>query len=275
MLSLSPLTVLPCSPIEQIDAAFEAGFDAVGLRLVPTLDTDIDVLADSALMRAIRDRLTATRLQVLEIQVVRIGPDTDVAAVRPMLSFGRDIGARHLVVTSLPRCDWDSANEDVVAARLHELCELAVQYRMRPAIEFMASRGIATIEDAIRIAGKTGHENIGICIDALHLFRSGGTVASLSKLDPWVLSWVDLCDAPIAKPGDEGILFEARFNRLYPGEGELPLRELVAAIPVDVPLSVEVPCLTRSMLPAAGRAREAARRTRELLGLTPSPSFPR
>jgi sugar phosphate isomerase/epimerase len=52
---------------------------------------------------------------------------------------------------------------------------------------------------------------------------------------------VQLCDAPLASPPPSAIIDEARGNRLLPGEGELPLRELLAVLPEDVPLSAEVP----------------------------------
>ena len=60
-LSLSPLTVLPCSPVEQIDAAHKAGFDSVGLRLFPSLPTDVDVMADRPLQRDIESAVLRTR----------------------------------------------------------------------------------------------------------------------------------------------------------------------------------------------------------------------
>jgi hypothetical protein len=68
---------------------------------------------------------------------------------------------------------------------------------------------------------------------------------------------------PSAAPAD--IQFEARYGRLYPGEGELPLRELLEAVPTDIPLSVEAPCLARAGRSSAERADEVARCTRRLL----------
>lgn len=49
--------------------------------------------------------------------------------------------------------------------------------------------------------------------------------------------------------------------RLLPGDGELPLAEFLAAIPADVPVSVEAPVLslwqTLSPIEFARRARQA------------------
>ena len=102
MLSLCPLTVLPCSPLDVIDAAAEAGFDAVGVRLTPTMPTDVDVMADAALRRTIRRHLAAAGIAALDVEVVRIAPDTDVEALQPLLEYAGELGARHVTVAGSP-----------------------------------------------------------------------------------------------------------------------------------------------------------------------------
>ena len=265
MLSLSPLTVLPCSPLEQIEAAAAAQFDAVGIRLVPVLSTDIDVMKDAALQRSIVRALAAINMPVLEIEVVRVGPDTDVREFEPLLQFGADIGARNLAVTALPRAEYRKSDDARLAQRLAALGDLAMRYRIRPMIEFMVFRGIATIEDAQRLIGLAGHENLGICVDALHLQRSGGSPASLRGIDPESICCVQLCDASAVAPPVEEIPKEARFGRLYPGEGGLPLGELLAAVPPDIPLSVEVPCVARTDWTVSQRALHAGETARRLI----------
>ena len=132
MLSLCPLSVLPCTPLEQIDAAHAAGFDAVGLRLVPTLDTDIDVMAHKPLRLAIERRLQATNVEVLDIEIVRIGPETNLTAIVPMLEYGRGIGARYITVTGRVRQECRPADEAPTVSELYQLCELADRYGIRP-----------------------------------------------------------------------------------------------------------------------------------------------
>ena len=53
-------------------------------------------------------------------------------------------------------------------------------------------------------------------------------------------------------------LAEARTGRLLPGEGVLPLEELVAALPA-VPLAIEAPCRATAELLAVERAKRAYR----------------
>ena len=183
----------------------------------------------------------------------------------PLLQYAGDLGARTLAVTSLPRAEYPSSDEPRTARKLAELAEAAARHGIRPMVEFMVFRGIATIEDAARVVRLAGHENLGICVDALDLERSGGTPQSVSRIDPALIACVQLCDAPAAAPSDEEIPREARFDRRYPGEGELPLRALLSAIPPDVPLSVEVPSRAHAEWSVARRAQKAATAVRTLI----------
>jgi sugar phosphate isomerase/epimerase len=124
---------------------------------------------------------------------------------------------------------------------LGALCDLAAPFDLALDVEFMIWRPIARLEDAANVMDAVRKTNAFVLLDALHLIRSGGTVAAVAALDPELIGSVQLCDAPLASPPPSEIVDEARGNRLLPGEGELPLRELLAALPKEVPLSAEVP----------------------------------
>ena len=262
-ISLSALTVLPCSPLEQIDAALEAGFDAVSLRVFPVMPTDLDVMADESLQAAIARRIANTNLEVFDVEVVRLTRDTDVAAAISALDFAGGLGAQWLAVTSDYTSASDPADEPLVVSLLAELCEAAERAHMGVMLEFMPYRAIATLEDAMRVAMAVAHPNLGITVDALHFFRSGGTVDDLAAIDPRSLACVQLCDAPRVPPAD--VQRKARYGRLYPGAGELPLEQLVSAIPADLMICVEAPSASSAEASVFERAREAASRTRDLL----------
>jgi sugar phosphate isomerase/epimerase len=267
-ISLSALTVLPCSPLEQIDAALEAGFDAVSLRVFRVMPTDRDVMADRSLQAAIARRIANTNLQVFDVEVVRLTRDTDVAAAISALDFAGGLGAQWLAVTSDYTSAYDPADERFVVSLLAELCEAAERADMGVMLEFMPYRAIATLEDAVRVAKAVAHPNLGITVDALHFYRSGGTVDDLAAIDPRLLACVQLCDAPRVPPAD--IQHEARYGRLYPGAGELPLDQLVSAIPPDLMICVEAPSGSSTDASVFERAREAASRTRDVLVLAPA-----
>jgi len=264
-LSLSSLTVLPCSPLEQIDAAHAAGFDAVGLRIQPALPTDIDVMADASLRRAIERRIASTGLRVLDIDVVRLGPRTDVRHIEPLLGYAGSLGAENLVFTSLPTDQYHASKERECALKIAELCEVGLRHGVRPIVEFIPFRGIASLPHAVRIARLVDHPNFAICVDTLHLCRSGGGPAELANVDSRLIASIQLCDA--AQPAPEDLPGESRHGRLYPGEGVLPLVEIIRAAPPDVPVSVEVPSMTMQTRSPFERAQKAAQCARRVLAV--------
>ena len=267
LLSLAPLTVLPASPLDQIDAAHAAGFDAVGLRLQPVMPTDADVMGNAALLRDIERRLAATGLEVLDIEVFRVGLHSDIRSMLPAMEFAASLGVKYMLCTSVLVAEHLAAEELRTVEKFAELCDAGAQLGIKPMLEFMIYRSIGTIEDALRMVKLVQHPNLGICVDALHLSRSGGTPEALRKVDPGLLCYAQICDAPAALPPASQIPLEARSHRLYPGEGSLPLLELLDALPPDIPLSVEAPASHRAHLSVVQRAHAIARCTRNLLQL--------
>lgn len=256
IVSLAPLTVLPCSPIEQIDVAAAAGFNAVSLRLLPVMDSDIDVMADKELQSAIRERLNATGLSVLDVEVARATAGLDVAALVPTLKFAGSIGAQRFAITPEAEGFYDAETEAAIVGRIADLCEAAEGFGVGVMLEFMAYRSIRTLEHAANIVAAVAHPGLGITIDALHFFRSGGTIEDIRRVPRQNLACVQLCDAPAAPPAD--LAGEARSGRLYPGDGDLPLGALLAALPSHLPISVEVPAKENAAMTLLERASRAA-----------------
>jgi sugar phosphate isomerase/epimerase len=82
----------------------------------------------------------------------------------------------------------------------------------------------------------------------------------VASVDRALLRYAQICDAgpDMPAPTDTpSLIREARTGRLLPGEGVLPLAELVAALPPDVPLAIEAPCRATAELPALERAKRA------------------
>jgi sugar phosphate isomerase/epimerase len=146
------------------------------------------------------------------------------------------------------------------------LCERAQPYGLRPVLEFMVFTAVKTATQALAIVERAGHPAGGVLVDPLHLARAGGSpaeVAALVAAHPARFPYMQLCDAPLAAPDD--LYREAVEDRLPAGEGELPLDQLLAAMPPGVPLSVETPVRALAGLDPAERARRALAATRRLL----------
>jgi sugar phosphate isomerase/epimerase len=236
-LSLSHLTVLDVGPPHLITLAAEAGFRAVGIRLCSPTPGGVEypLRAGSPELRETLRLMSAHDVAVSDIEVVRIAADTRVVDYAEAFEAGAELGAKRVCI------NIDDPERSRVTDCLAELCDLAAPFGLALDIEFMVWRPVATLEDAVSVIKAVSKPNAFVLIDALHLARSGGTVQMVTALDPALIGSVQLCDAPLVSPPPSGIIDEARGNRLLPGEGELPLRDLLAALPQDVPLAAEVP----------------------------------
>jgi hypothetical protein len=162
--------------------------------------------------------------------------------------------------------------------------------RLRPLIEPMAYRPVRSLELAVRIAERSGGG--GVLFDPLHFQRCGDNLTYLRSVDPALLPILQLSDAPLVQPTGlprpcwlprgQGTAIpdaqlESRAMRLLPGDGELPLVEMLAAMPAGIPISVEAPVLSLwETLPPVDIARRARQSVSRVLSmLSSSHSSPR
>jgi sugar phosphate isomerase/epimerase len=91
------------------------------------------------------------------------------------------------------------------------------------------------------VVAQAGYSNGTVLVDSLHFARSGGTPTDLIDIAPHLLPYLQIADATAA-PRDSspsGLRDEALHGRLLPGRGDLPLGDVLAAVP-QVPLSLEL-----------------------------------
>jgi sugar phosphate isomerase/epimerase len=112
----------------------------------------------------------------------------------------------------------------------------------------------------------SGRSNASVLVDALHFSRSGGMPAHIPSVEPSLYRYAQVCDASPGMPTDPpDLIREARTGRLLPGEGVLPLAELVRALPATATLAVEAPVRATAGLSALERAQRAHRAMTQLL----------
>jgi sugar phosphate isomerase/epimerase len=241
-LLLAHLTLLHVPPPDLVNIAARAGYDGVSLLVSPPSPNDRAAVSypmlgtESAMMREVLARLHGSDIAVHDVQGFRLKPDTRVADFLPMLEAGGRLGASYAMAVS------DDPDERRNADRLAELADNAGRFGMRVAIEFMAYSGIRSIRQTNHVLDLAGRRDIVMMLDALHLVRSGGTLDDVVSTDPARIPYLQICDAPVAPPAEQGgLAFEARKERLFPGWGGLPLRDLIRVLPQAIPLSVETP----------------------------------
>ena len=94
LLSISHLTVLDASPPELVTAAADAGFDAVGIRVWPAADEPgYPMLGDTPMLRETLLRLTDTGTCVLDVEVLRLRPDSRMDDALRILDAGARLQA--------------------------------------------------------------------------------------------------------------------------------------------------------------------------------------
>jgi sugar phosphate isomerase/epimerase len=261
------LTMLDVSPPDMVTIAREAGFDAISPRVAASTPNEEPwpMTAGSPMLEETVRRLDDTGVRVLAVEVFRIGPGTRPGEYESAFEAGARLGARYVTVNS-DDPELERASETFAA-----LTAEAREYGLRTLIEPIIYTEVSNLDEAIYIASSSGGG--GILLDTLHFQRYGGRLEQLRSLDPDLLSYVQLCDAPLAPPSglprplrlprgqSTDLQLESRAMRLLPGDGELPLAEFLAALPAEIPVSVEapVPSLRETLTPVefARRAREA------------------
>ncbi|MFF5291464.1 TIM barrel protein [Paractinoplanes globisporus] len=251
--SLAHLTALSLSPPELVDAAAEAGYRYVGMRLtrVTPQEPHYPLATDPALMRTTKVRLAATGIEVLDIELARISPDDDPRDFERFLEAGAELGARH-VIAQLP--DPDRARK---IDRFALLCEMARPLGLTVDLEFPSWTETPDLNTATRVLRGADQPNAGMLIDLLHFARSGSSIADLRQLPAEWFHFVHVCDAPPAVPAtNEGLIHTARFERLFPGEGGIDIHGILGALPPGLPYALEIP---RATLVAQVGGKEHAR----------------
>jgi sugar phosphate isomerase/epimerase len=266
-ISLAHLTVLDTTPPELVTVAAAAGFRTIGIRLTATPSVGVppyDCLRDGPMLRETLARLADTGVAVLDTEFLRFEPDLPIGIPEGFLEVSARLGAQYVLVMSAEPVEARTLE------RFVDLCDRAASYNLNVCLEFAIYTGVRTLAHADDIVARSKRANAFVLIDALHFSRSGGLPSHVPKIDPARFRYAQICDAgpDMPAPTDTPALVrEARTGRLLPGEGVLPLKELVAALPADLPLAIEAPCRATTDLPALERAQRAYRALTDLTGV--------
>ena len=247
-----------------VSCAAQAGYSHLGLRLhpvMPNLDVSYPIIGDTPMVREVQRRLADTGLKVLDVEFIRITPDTRVADYVPMLETAARLGATHVLAGG------NDADEERLAACFGEFCDAAFPLGLTINMEPIPLLEVRTLAQAGRVLAGADRPNSGIVIDPIHFDRSGERLADAARVPRKWLHYMQLCDAPAERPADAaGLQFQARYERMIPGEGGLDLRGLLRSLPRDITIALEVPMasLTRTA-GAVERARRLLAATQALL----------
>jgi len=263
LLSIAQLTALPLAPPDLVQLTADVGCRVCGLRLLPASPGGpaYPLMHDAALLGETLARMRALGVAVFDLEIIRIGEPFDPLAYGAFFEAGQRLGARAVLVAG------DDTDEARLTERYARLCDAAAPYGLSCDLEFMPWTAVKDARTALRILRAAGRPNAGVLIDALHFARSGTTLDDIAALPREALHYAQICDGRVPGPTTlEGLIHDARCERLLPGEGGIPLAALFARLPADLPVSIEIPSDTRA--PKMGYvawARAAVAATRAVL----------
>ncbi|CAE6858479.1 sugar phosphate isomerase/epimerase family protein [Paraburkholderia nemoris] len=105
-------------------------------------------------------------------------------------------------------------------------CKLAREHGVICDIENLPMWGVATLQHAWDIVRVADMPNGGIVFDTLHFIRSRSDLATLASIPGNAIHCVQVNDGPLELPA--GVTLEENcFDRLWPGEGEFPLVDML------------------------------------------------
>jgi len=205
------------------------------------------------MLRETRNALRDEGVRVHNTEVFSITPRRDVADFAADLALAAELGAERATVL---------VNDDDfsrTSANLALFCDMAGAQGLKVSLEFMPFAVVRSVAGAVAMVRAVDHPRLSILVDSLHLTRGGeGPQAITPDIAP-LFGSAQISDARKVAPADP--FDEAVRNRMVPGEGELPLWALLAALPPETPLDIEVPLTdlaARGLTPDAAVARLVA-----------------
>ncbi len=260
-LALAHLTISDARPLELIEAAKQGGFDSIGLCLSPSKAGQIffPVVGNQREVNAIKAKLGDDGIRILDIEAIWLTAETSPDQFAGMLETGAELGARYALVIG------NDPDKQRLKDNYATLCRNVEPLKIRMMLEFLPYLTVNTIEAAKEIIAYASSSSAGLMVDSLHLMRSGASPADIGGIDPSLLGYCQICDAPITAPPFEELRLEAREGRDYPGLGELPLTDFVKALPEGMPLSLEAPSARHASLSIIERAKLAGDAVRHMV----------
>lgn len=237
-LSLGYLTYGERDPVAVIDAARKAGFDELGIRLLPAgPDQPAPRLGrDPDLRKTVSRCLADHGMGVRDVELVRINAEFAIPTLAGFFEQAAEMGGKHVLVAG------DDEDHSRLCDNFAELCEFAGNFGLTVDLEFMPWTAVPDVQRAVAIVEASAAGNAGVLIDAFHYQKSASSLADVASIPAGKLNYLQLCDGPaVYDTSTETMLYSARHARLMPGEGDIDLAGLCAEMPAEFTFCAEIP----------------------------------
>jgi sugar phosphate isomerase/epimerase len=239
-LGIEMLSVFGMPPIEFVHLTADLGCgymtaSMVGFAPVNSLRYEPFSLRDDVQLR--RDLLAAMDDRNVSISLgegLLIAPGVDVR------SYAADLDI--MAELRIPRINTVSLEPDRTRTfdELAVLTELAAARGIATCVEPVVGLSIADLPSAMAAVDYVNRDEISLLIDTMHVARFGAGTDDLRSIPGERIGYIQLSDTTM-QPRMKHYAEEAMYERMAPGEGELPLLDMLAALPKDRVVGLEIP----------------------------------
>jgi sugar phosphate isomerase/epimerase len=165
----------------------------------------------------------------------------------------------------IPRINTVSLEPDRARTfdELAALTELAAVRGIATCVEPVVGLSISDLPSAIAAVEYVDRAEISLLIDTMHVARFGASADELRSIPAELIGYIQLSDTTMQRRMRH-YAEEAMYERMAPGEGELPLLDMLAVLPKDRVVGLEIPMRASAeagvsaydrLLPCVNRAR--------------------
>lgn len=244
-LGIEMLSVFGMPPVEYVELTADlgcryittglAGFAPLKNSAYPPFSLRDDHQLRRELLAAMDDRGVSISLG----EGLLIAPGVDIR------SYAADLDI--MAGLRIPRINTVSLDPDRARTfdELAGLTALAAERGIATCIEPVVGLSIADLPTALAAVTYVDRDEISLLIDTMHVSRFGASADDLRSLPQERIGYIQLCDTTL-QPRMKNYAEEAMYERLAPGEGELPLADILTALPDDRVVGLEVPMRSRA-----------------------------
>jgi len=216
---------------QDIAAASKAGFKALEIWAAK-MDVYLETHSVEEL-KALFDSAGVQPASINSIEFITFRPPDEYREIKlrcqELCRLAQALGCTKIVVVPSPTpedVEWEQIVRESVRV-LQELSELAAPYGVKLAFEFLGFGwcSVRTLSQCWEIVRETNRANVGLVIDTCHFYAGGSKVETIRQVDPnkiLIFHINDVEERPLDTIEDA--------HRLLPGEGVIPLDDILAAL---------------------------------------------
>jgi len=217
-IAINTVTIKPASLEEKMRAAEEAGFEGIGLWRQEVEEAGPERV--KSLLR--RAGLLPVEICATPLSWTFAEDEGPFEESKKVFELAERVGCKLVVAPA----DLREGPIERAAENYAKLCELAEEFGVTPALEFLGgAKAIRDLASARKVVEGAGRPNGKILVDTFHFHKGGSSLADLRALPGEMIGLVHVNDVP-SLPHH---LLEDR-HRVMPGEGSLDLPGFLSAL---------------------------------------------